>query len=313
LRNRHRTRSPGARVAEAKPLLGVREPTSVHARALGSVLHDYCTGVEKLLKRTIGTLDGASPAGPSWHQDLSADRRAAGGPPLTRQGATASAADASPPAVYAAPMHRSDALLTAAGVLLTACGSEVAGDRAALGPHWSVRLDEADARSAPQRFREHADSIEVTQGPNATLWHTAQRATGAYRLSTDVTHLDSGLHPHGAGLVLGGSDVERPSQSYTYFLVRGDGHFLIKTRKGDKTADVVPWTQHEAVAVEDEAGVTRNRLAVEVGERETVFAVNGREVHRAPTAELPTEGHYGLRLVHDLHVRFRKPQLETLP
>jgi hypothetical protein len=206
-------------------------------------------------------------------------------------------------------MHRLHAL---PAVLLLACGSDVAADREVL-PGWSVRLDEPTARSAPQRFREHPDAIEVTQGPNATLWSTGQRASGAYRLSTEVTHLDSGLHPHGAGLVFGGSDVERPSQSYTYFLVRGDGHFLIKTRKGEDTVDVVPWTPHDAVAVEDAAGVTRNSLAVEVGGSETVFSVNGREVHRAPTADLPTAGAFGLRLVHDLHVRFDKPRLETLP
>jgi len=159
------------------------------------------------------------------------------------------------------------------------------------------------------RFVLTGDVLEVILGRNATLWHPEHRTPdpaqgGAYRLSAEVTHLDSGLHPHGAGLTFGGANVEAGSQSYTYFLVRGDRHFLIKTRRGSETTDIVPWTEHEAAAPEDDDLVTQNRLSVEVTELVTRFLINDQIVHREPTSGLPNGDRCGFRLVHDLHVRF---------
>ena len=94
------------------------------------------------------------------------------------------------------------------------------------------------ARWLSDRFR--ARFVEIKPGPNATLWHRDQKASGTYRLQADVTHLDSGLHPHGAGLAFGGTDVAGEKQAYTYFLVRSDGKFLIKTRAGDETGFTEP-------------------------------------------------------------------------
>ena len=101
-------------------------------------------------------------------------------------------------------------------------------------------------------------------------------------------------------------------QHYTYFLVRNDRCFAIKTRRGDTTADVASWTEHAAVALEDARGVMRNELRVEAREAEVAFFVNGAEVHRSPRSALPVDGRYGLRLVHDLHVEFGVPRLDPL-
>src|SRR6266851_4294789 len=40
-------------------------------------------------------------------------------------------------------------------------------------------------------------------------------------------------HPEGYGLLFGGRDLAGAAQRYTYFLVRGDGTFLVKRRNGD--------------------------------------------------------------------------------
>ncbi len=55
---------------EAAELAAETQPKALHARALGSVLHDYYTGVERTLKRIVATIDGARPSGVAWHQDL---------------------------------------------------------------------------------------------------------------------------------------------------------------------------------------------------------------------------------------------------
>lgn len=190
-------------------------------------------------------------------------------------------------------------------------GAPPEGDPSA-GETENIEHPEPEEQAAPNRLLVDGENLEVRPGPNATLWHPTHTGSCSYRLSAQVTHLDSGLHPHGAGLVLGGTDIEGEDQAYTYFLVRSDRHFLIKTRAGKDTHDVVPWTEHAAVGPENQRGVTDNHLAVEVGAEHTRFLINGEEVHRAKTGSLPTDGRAGLRLVHDIHVRFGPLELEEL-
>ena len=178
---------------------------------------------------------------------------------------------------------------------------------------WTARHDDPEATSPDQRFVELPDGIEVSYGDNATLWHSEHTARGNFRYSARVTHLDSGLHPHGAGLTVGGTDVLGAAQSYTYFLVRGDGLFLIKTRSGDETSEILPWTDHAALQWEDADGVTTNELAIEAAGDKVRFEINGQVVHEMERAKIMADGLCGLRLVHDIHVRFDRLAIEAKP
>lgn len=210
-------------------------------------------------------------------------------------------------------MRRSLGFLAVLAAGLAACRDAAGtGPGDALAAGWSLRPDAVDERSDPGRFVLDGEVIEAKAGPNATLWHPQSSAKGDYRVSVRVTHLDSGVHPHGAGLTLGGSDVLGPGQSYTYFLVRCDRKFLIKTRSGGETAEVLGWTEHEAVAPENDLGVMDNLLTVEVRGEVVRFSINGKEVHRAQRGKLPLNGRLGLRLVHDIYVRFGRIQIEAL-
>ena len=193
-----------------------------------------------------------------------------------------------------------------------ACNGSPAEPRDALSAGWVTQFDAPDEKPEQRRILAHADALEVKPGPNVNLWHPELAASGNFRLSADVTHLDSGLHPHGAGLTVGGSDALGKSQRYTYFLVRCDGKFLIKTRDGDDYPEIVPWTEHRAVSPEDKKGVTKNRLTIEALAEDVRFLVNGSEVHRAKRKDLPVDGGFGFRLVHDTHVRYGKPVVERL-
>lgn len=44
--------------------------TFVEIRAGGSLLHDFYTGVERILQRIALEMEGGLPAGPEWHVDL---------------------------------------------------------------------------------------------------------------------------------------------------------------------------------------------------------------------------------------------------
>ncbi len=209
-------------------------------------------------------------------------------------------------------MNRLPGVFLALSFAVAACGAREAEPRIVLARGWVPRFDtEAQAIDAP-RVIEHADGLEVKPGPNLCLWHPEHSVSGRFRLSVEVTHLDSGLHPHGAGIAFGGSDVFAAAQRYAYFFVRCDGYFMIKARAGDETPDVVEWTKHAAVSREDEKGFARNRLTVEARAEELLFFVNGTEVHRHKRSELPVDGQYGFRLVHDQHVKFGTPVVERL-
>lgn len=207
------------------------------------------------------------------------------------------------------PMIRLRTTATMALALaLTSCGSKQPQPVDAM---WTVRLDSSQDRNAEDRFRLlPGGGIDVKGGANATLWRPDVPLIPPYRLSMRITAKNLELHPHGAGLVFGGTDVEGDQQRYSYFLVRGDGSFLIKTRHGGDTEDICLWTEHEAIHKEGKKdGIATNVLSVDVGKETTKFSINGSQVHAAGNEELPTSGRYGARLVHDLDARFDRIEI----
>lgn len=108
----------------------------------------------------------------------------------------------------------------------------------------------------------------------------------------------------GFGLVFGGENLLAPQsrQAYSYFLVRGDGSFLIKQRQGAATRVVRPWTNHPAIPRDTEDGGQPVELAVQVGVNQVRFRVGEREVAAVPAAELRTRGHVGVRVAHGVEL-----------
>jgi len=50
-----------------------KEPSSLELRALGSILHDFYTGVERIFERIARELNGGVPEGIDWHRQLLRD------------------------------------------------------------------------------------------------------------------------------------------------------------------------------------------------------------------------------------------------
>lgn len=148
---------------------------------------------------------------------------------------------------------------------------------------------------------------QVDVGPAVALWREDMTASGQYTLTGTFEQVSSKGHPHGTGLIFGGANLEGPDQRYTYFMVAGDGTYLVKTREGDETFWHLPsgdWVAHDAVNQTDENDHYVNDLAVQVTADEVVFMVNGTEVHRGAKADLFTDGQYGMRANHNLTIRF---------
>lgn len=143
--------------------------------------------------------------------------------------------------------------------------------------------------------------LVVETGPHAVLW-----PSGAPDLAPPYTvraalNKRAGRLNEGYGLVFGGTGLDgaEEGQAYSYFLVRGDGSFLVKRRDGAATPVVVDWTRHAAVQRDGEEG-GRNELAVEVGADTVAFQVNGETVARVPAEALSVRGRAGVRVAHDV-------------
>jgi hypothetical protein len=92
---------------------------------------------------------------------------------------------------------------------------------------------------------------------------------------------------------------------YSYFLVRGDGAFLVKRRQGMETPVVRDWTQHAALRRDQEEIGRPNELEVRVTAADVAFLANGVEVARVPAAELSIRGLAGVRTAHEVSLVVR--------
>jgi hypothetical protein len=196
-------------------------------------------------------------------------------------------------------------------VLAPGCTPDRPAEEAPPGPPLPAPVPAAAAlprewESAPRdgvRLRA-GDTLRVQTGPHVVLWPAgAEPLSPPYTVRATLRKPSGRLH-EGYGVVIGGSRLDAPeeAQRYSYFLVRGDGSFLIKRRAGAETPVVRPWTSHHAVRRDTDEGGEPNELVVEVGEAEVAFRVNGAEVARVPAAELDTHGVAGIRAAHQVQL-----------
>jgi hypothetical protein len=170
---------------------------------------------------------------------------------------------------------------------------------------WSARLDRPNAALADVRFVSMGAGYHATSGPAGIFWNPAHVGTGEYRARATFTQTKAPKHPEAYGLFVAGKELQEGAD-YLYFLVRGDGKFLVKHRapNGD-THTIVDWTEHAAVKKQDESGKATNALAVEGGDFGVRFLVNGTQVAEFLSKDVPhlnTQGIVGLRVNHNLDV-----------
>lgn len=178
-------------------------------------------------------------------------------------------------------------------------------------PGWKMRLDKADANPADFRFWTMPPGWHITAGQAAIVYDPAKTAKGTYRIESE-TFLFPGEHLEGFGVFFGGKNLDQASQSYTYFLIRKDGRYLVKAREGEQTRSIVPWTAHAAIIPHDGTKQTaKNILAVEVGVETVDFLVNGQKVTSLPRAQLSTDGVVGLRVNHHVNVHITSLNVEA--
>lgn len=207
-------------------------------------------------------------------------------------------------------------ILPVALLLLAACGgdSRTAEARPAdtTGSAAPTAQQPAPAASAPAWRTNPAGGVTITQGeatvietgPHTILWpEGAAELAPPYSVRASLRKRAGRLH-EGYGLIFGGTSLEggEAEQRYSYFLIRGDGSFLIKRRDGAQTPVVRDWTRDPDVARDADGEGRYNDLEVRVGADSVSFLVNGGEVATVAASELSVRGRAGLRIAHDVVV-----------
>ena len=173
----------------------------------------------------------------------------------------------------------------------------------ALPAGYTARTDRPDASISGAKYVASGNEWEITTGPPHIIYKPTDMGNGNYTVSATIEQLEAPTHPEAYGIIIGGRDLDKDSQAYTYFLVRGTGELAIKAREGSAARDVVKWTANADVPKADASGKARYQLAVQVTNDAVKFSVNGKQVASVSKAGLPVDGIVGLRINHNLHVK----------
>lgn len=165
-----------------------------------------------------------------------------------------------------------------------------------------ARTDKPDAPISGAAYTANGDKWDVKTGPAHIVYSDKKMGNGNYTASATIDQLEAPAHPEAYGIFIGGRDLDKPTQAYAYFIVRGTGEMAVKVRAGDKTRDVIKWTASPDVPKADASGKATYALDVQVTNDAVKFSVNGKSVGSVSKAGLPTDGIAGLRINHNLHV-----------
>ena len=179
---------------------------------------------------------------------------------------------------------------------------DVAAQGTGIPTGFTAITDDTTAQISNARYVTTAGSWDVTTGPAHIVFAARDSARGSYTASASFAQLEAPRHPEGYGIFVGGSDLGSRNRAYTYFLVRGNGEFLVKSRAGAKTTDILPWRSNPAVPKADSSGKASYRLAIRVDADSVHFIVNDKQVAALKAGTIATDGVAGLRINHNLHV-----------
>jgi hypothetical protein len=168
---------------------------------------------------------------------------------------------------------------------------------------WMGRADE-DANVEDSKVVVMGSGWHVTSGPAAIYWNDQAGVKGPFTASVTIRQTKAPEHPEAYGIFFMGRDLKDAKQNYAYFLVRGDGKFLVNHRAGEELHKIMPWTDNAAVNKADNGGVATNTLTVDATKKDSIrLLVNGKQVHALGGDHFgSTDGIVGVRVNHNLDV-----------
>lgn len=166
---------------------------------------------------------------------------------------------------------------------------------------YTGRTDRESQNIADASYTVNGGAWTVKTGPAHIVWGAGDSASGDFTATASFELVEPPAHPEAFGLFIGGRNLEQPTQQYTYFLVRNNGEYLVKSRNGAETANVIAWTASPDVPAAGSGA--KYELAVRAAGDSVRFLVNGKQVAAQPRSALPSvDGVAGLRINHNLHL-----------
>ena len=214
-------------------------------------------------------------------------------------------------------------VLLAVGLAVGSCGDSGASggppavpSAAHLPAGYGLRLDRQNRDPADFVATVNDGDLQVQTGPAGIVYRLDQVVdAGSYTVRARFTEISAPMgHREGFGLFIGGQDLEGADQRYIYFLVRGDGRYLIKQRDGASTREMSNgWQPSDAVRVATmEDGDVTNELAIAVDGERLRFTCNGESVAETSIGDMSAQGVVGVRVNHNLRVRIQDFRVEPL-
>ena len=218
---------------------------------------------------------------------------------------------------------------SAVAVALALCSSSLVGAQAPAQPDaavaikdggifakgWAGKIDAQEEKAGQvlnnSRLTEKGGVLEVRTGPAVTYWNPANRATGNYTVKatfTESNYMGLNDHPHPYGIVIGGTDLGTPTQSFLYCSAYGNGTFIVRGM-GPAPFQIGERKPKPDPAVAKAAGkgssVTQE-IALSVKGDKVECAINGTVVGSYDKAMVvgegklkSTDGVYGIRFAHN--------------
>jgi hypothetical protein len=180
---------------------------------------------------------------------------------------------------------------------------------------WAGKIDASEEKAGltlnNAKLSEAKGVLSVTTGPAVAYWNPKNVASGVYTVKATFTEpkfMNLNDHPHPYGIMIGGSDLGKPEQSYLYCAAYGNGTFIVRGfgpaafQLGGRRP-----TAHDAVKKAAGPGqpVTQE-IALSVKADTVECAINGTVVASYPKSEVvgagklkSTDGIYGIRFAHN--------------
>ncbi len=201
---------------------------------------------------------------------------------------------------------------SAAGAASTPSSANADPDRATGGggvpSGFMARVDSNPNRPvgnmADAKYTKSGDMWDVTTGPHHLAWMPGDTARGNYTATARLQQLEpsSSGHREAYGVFVGGSNLDKSSQRYLYFVVGGTGEYMISRRDSTVSTTLKQWTASPSVPKADSTGKADYTLAIRVAADSVRFLVNNTQVAALPKGNLPTDGVAGTRIGHNLHL-----------
>ncbi|MEO9114692.1 MAG: hypothetical protein ABI311_00880, partial [Gemmatimonadaceae bacterium] len=133
---------------------------------------------------------------------------------------------------------------------------------------YTAVFDHSDAKASDVSYAEKGPGKwEVKTGPAHILFSPADTAANKFTASATFEQLEAPLHPEAFGVFIGGSNLNGPTVKYTYFIVRGDGMYMVKVRDGANTRTITNWTANPAIPKQDAKGKGLYGIRVDVRDK----------------------------------------------